>query len=344
MHNLSQSFLTFLLHRFFSFLESRGQPILDLSLYVSSENYTEWTRPALAQIIPWPKQWTLPHRLRDGAKVRSEHLGLSSLDIETAGAEDGDTVARGAGNIPRNLVAKPKETITGMLGKGGHQNQFRLDAVTSDFFEPLRDLVKKNGGQSWVFGTDQASSLDCLLLGYLSLMIPPLMPPRRWLHDALVSRYPVLLEWTNNFRQESFGGPISAADVLFSPTSEKRTSNPCLPWYSPAPASTRDSGLTFLAEILNSLPIFSRYFSDRIRRTPSRSTKVDSTTMVRVPSYPLLGGLGVLGSVLGGFMAYYLYGGSLKSRQRAQQGIGVVKRNMTSQRDFGEAGRMLGLA
>lgn len=347
MHIPYQNFLTFRLHRFFSFLESRGQPLLDLSLHVSSENYTEWTRPALAQILPWPRQWVLPHRLRDGAKLRSEHLGLSSLDIETASTEDGDAVAQGPGNIPRNLVAKPKETVASMLGKGGHQNQFRLDAVTSDFFEPLSDLVKKSGGQSWVFGTDQASSLDCLLLGYISLMNPPLTPPRRWLYDALVSRYPVLLEWTTNFRQECFGGPISAADVLFGPISEKRTSNPCLPWYTPAPTTIQNNGLTFLTEVLDSLPIVSRYFPGRIRRTSPQNTKVDGTkpsTMVHILPYPLLGGLGILGSALGACMSYYLYRSSLNPRQHARQGIGAAERNMTSQRDFGEAGRMLGLA
>ncbi|ERF71669.1 hypothetical protein EPUS_00658 [Endocarpon pusillum Z07020] len=330
---------------FFSFLESRGQPLLDLSLYVSSENYTEWTRPALAQILPWPKQWILPHRLRDAAKVRSEHLGLSSLDIEAASTEDGDTGARGAGNIPKNLVAKPKQTVASMLGKIGQQNQFRLDAVTSDFFEPLSDLVNKSGGQSWVFGTGQASSLDCLLLGYMALMNPPLIPPRRWLQDALVSRYPVLLEWTTNFRQECFGGPVSASDVFSSPTSEMRTSHPCLPWHSPTSVSIQNIGSTFLTASLDSLPIVSRYSSGRIRRTSPQSTKVDGTktTMVHVSPYPLFGGLGVVGSALGAYMAYYMYRGSSKSRSRAQYGTGVAKRNMTSQRDFGEAGRMLGL-
>ena len=345
MHNPFQGSLTLHLCRFSSFLESRGQPLLDLSLYVSSENYTEWTRPALAQILPWSKQWILPHRLRDGAKVRSEHLGLSSLDIETASTEDGNTVAPGAGNIPKNLVANPKQTVAGMLSESGQQNQFRLDAVTSDLFEPLSDLVKKSGGQSWVFGTDQASSLDCLLLGYLALMSPPLIPPRRWLQDALASRYSVLLEWTTNFRQECFGGPVSPADVFSSPTSEMRTSHPCLPWHSPTSVSVENIGSTFLAASLDSLPIVSWYFSSRIRRSSPRNTKVDGTrssTMVHVSPYPLFSGLGIVGSVFGAYMAYYMYKGSLKSRSRAQQSTGLA-RNMTSQRDFGEAGRMLGL-
>lgn len=261
------------------------------------------------------------------------------MDIETASTEDGDTVARGAANIPKNLVAKPKQTIAGMLGKNGQQNQFRLDAVTSDFFEPLSDLVNKSGGQSWVFGTDQASSLDCLLLGYMALMNPPLIPPRRWLQDALVSRYPVLLDWTANFRQECFGGPVSAADVFASPTSEMRTVHPCLPWHSPTSASIQNIGSTFLTASLDSLPIVSRYFSGRIRRTSPLNTKIDGTKSTN----PLFGGLGIVGSALGAYMAYYMYRDSSRSRSRAQHGTGVARRNMTSQRDFGEAGRILGL-
>jgi sorting and assembly machinery component 37 len=343
----SERLLTDLLHSFSSFLESRGQPLLDLSLYVSSENYTEWTSPALAQILQWPQQWITPHGLRDEAKVRSEHLGLSSLDLESFSKEEGDTNARAVGNIPKSLLANQKETVASAIGKGGHQNRFRLDAVTSDLFEPLCDFVERNGSHSWVFGTDQASSLDCLLLAYMSLMSPPLKPPHRWLPDALSTRYPALLEWTTNFRQERFGGPISTADVLSLPASDMPASHRHLPWHPQAPNSVKDIGLTVLSAMFDSLPIVSKYRSDRIVRQSSHDATADNTRAhqaIQASKYPLYSRLGAVGSALGAGLGYLFYTGLLGKGGRTQQARHLHRiRNTTIQRDFGEAGRMLGL-
>lgn len=347
LHDPFERLLTDRVHSFSSFLESRGQPLLDLSLYVCSENYTEWTRPALAQILQWPHQWVVPHKLRDEAKVRSEHLGLSSLDIETASNKDGHTNARDTGYIPKNLVTKPKETVAGMLGKSGHQNQFRLDAVTSDFFEPLWELVKKNGSHSWVFGTDQASSLDCLLLAYMSLMAPPLIPPCNWLQDALSARYPALMQWTTNFRQESFGGPVDPTKLLSMSASNHPASHRDLPWHPQASISMTNIGLTVLKATFDSLPIISRYRSDRIIQASPRDMGTDTTessAMVQTTKYPRYSGLGVTVGALGASMAYCFYMGFFGPQGSVHQ-TDVIRRrrNMTDQRDFGEAGKMLGL-
>lgn len=260
--------------------------------------------------------------------MRSEHLGLSSLDIETAGRKDGATGARGAGNIPRSLLLKQKETVANVLGKTGGRNQFRLDMVTSDFFGPLCDMVKKNGAHSWVLGTDRACSLDCLLLGYLALMSPPLKPPHHWLQDALSAKYPPLLEWATNFRQESFRVAISAADAEFVPPPG---SPQMLPWHPQPPISITDVGLCFLLATFGNLPVISAYRdSSRIIRAFPAATKS-----------ALYGPLRFAGSVLGVSIGYYFY---TCLRGGTQQGHAVSrKRNTTNQRDFGEAGRMLGL-
>jgi hypothetical protein len=301
-------------------------------------------------MLQWPRQWTVPHILRDDAKTRSEHLGLSSLDIEAAEEGDGDTNARGAGNIPKSLIAKPKETVTKLLSKSGQQNQFRLDAVTSDVLEPLCELVEKNGSDSWVFGTDKASSLDCLLLAYLSLMSPPLLPPHRWLQAALTSKYPFLLAWTINFRQECFGGPVDAADVLASSASNTHISHVTLPWHPPAQSSMKNMVLTVLATAFESLPIASEYYPVRFTRIAPGEARTaggdagGAATNQR-KDYPfLLGGLGLAGSALGAATTIY-FREELFGRRKATQRIhNLGRRSMSNQRDFGEAGRMLGLA
>lgn len=68
--------------RFSSFFESRGQPLLDLSLYVSSENYTTCTRSAYANILSWPGSWVTPPELRAAVRNARNILDcrLSTID------------------------------------------------------------------------------------------------------------------------------------------------------------------------------------------------------------------------------------------------------------------------
>ena len=175
-----------------AFLELRGQPLLDLCLYVSSENYNDYTSPALAKVLSWPASWVLPHRLRDRAKRRSEHLGLSGLDIDAARAEDErkkqEEEARLGGQIPKALQ-RTKLTVTSMLGRGVKQSRFRLEAVTDAFLEPLQELL---GDKEWLLG-GEITSLDCLAIGYLALMQGEM--PSRWIAEALGGKYAKLGKW-----------------------------------------------------------------------------------------------------------------------------------------------------
>jgi sorting and assembly machinery component 37 len=270
--------------------------------------------------MQWPQQWIVPHRLRADAKRRSEHLGLSSLDIYAATEEENDRDARGAGNIPKSLLYKPRKTVASMLGQTGARNRIRLDAVTQDFFEPLWELVEKNGSNSWVLGGESATTLDCWLLAYLSLASPPLKPPQNWLEDALLTKYPVLFRWATNFRQECFGSPINPASVLGDPEAGSSVS-PSLSWQAQAPKSVARIGLTILTIIFDSLPMPSWWRSNQILRSspgPDRSA-------TRVPVYTVGLAGGSLSAMIVGCLYYF------------------VARRKASSREFGEAGRMLGL-
>ncbi|KAJ9640160.1 hypothetical protein H2204_003385 [Knufia peltigerae] len=183
---------------FSSFVESRGQPLLDLSLYVSSDNYFNTTRPALAQILPWPNSWVLPHQLRERAKKRSDHLGLSSLDLDNA-QEDQKEDAGLAAHIPKSL-RKPKQTVTSLLGRSTQRNKFRLDAVTAEFLEPLAEML----GDKEFLLAGQESSLDCLILGYLALMQRPRMP-QAWIRDTLRTKHASLGRWAEDHIHQVFG-------------------------------------------------------------------------------------------------------------------------------------------
>lgn len=181
-----------------SFIQSRGRPLLDLYLYVSSENYTACTRPALAKLVYWPNSWFIPHRLRERARKTSEHLGLSGLDVDTAQEEpSNDSIGT---QIPKSL-RKPQQTVNALLGHDRKRSKFRLNAVTDDFLAPLEEAL---GDKQWLI-TNYPSSVDCLCLGYLDLMRLQPKAPQSWLDDALEDRFMKLGEWAGRRREEIFG-------------------------------------------------------------------------------------------------------------------------------------------
>ena len=79
---------------FCTFLQSTATPLVDLSLYVSAENYNKTTSSAYTAILPWYANYTVPPRRRDLARTRTAHMGLSSLDVDTT-AEEGFAPGRG---------------------------------------------------------------------------------------------------------------------------------------------------------------------------------------------------------------------------------------------------------
>jgi len=68
---------------FITFLQSTATPLIDLSLYVSAENYNTATSSAYTAILPWYANYTVPPKRRDLARARTAHMGLSSLDVDT---------------------------------------------------------------------------------------------------------------------------------------------------------------------------------------------------------------------------------------------------------------------
>ena len=226
-----------------AFIVSRGQPLLDLCLYVSSDNYHDCTRPALAKILTWPNSWTIPHRLRDQAKKRSEHLGLNSLDVDTAQEEDEKKERMGlTAQIPKSL-RKPTQTVTTLLGKTQQKNRFRLDTVTDDFLNPLSDMLRN---KKWLLG-DHASSADCLAISYLALMQAPQLK-HGWLGQALRTTHSKLNDWA---RREAAAGFATMADAKSQ-----------LPWQAVAPRSAARIFHDVLESSIGAVPVVSTPFAN----------------------------------------------------------------------------------
>ncbi|EHY52537.1 hypothetical protein HRR83_006971 [Exophiala dermatitidis] len=316
-----------------SFLESRGQPLLDLYLYVSTDNYHGGTRQALAEILTWPNSWSVPHQVRAKAKKRSEHLGLSGLDVDTA-QEDKKEDAVLTAQIPKSL-RKPRQTVSGLLGRNMQKNRFRLDGITSDFFEPLLDAL---GEKEW-FLRDQTSSVDCLALGYLALMQSPNLP-QAWLKDALHNKYAKLDGWARKHSGEIFGGPVDVSVVL-GRKDGLASAGSVLPWQVPRKRNLPQVLQAILENCVTPIPILGSWFSiSDIGQDQSKDLVRHDVTQHRLAQLRRRRDIYVqlLASTcaITGLMGWMLYKGILH----------IPRRTPTTPkgRSFGEAGALLGLA
>ena len=326
---------------FSSFVESQGQPLLDLSLYVSSENYTNVTRASYGELLHWPSQWFTPHGIRAVARKRSDHLGLSSLDVDTEASQDG---ASGSENIPKSLMSRQKETVSSLLGRPTHKNQFRLDALTSAFYEPLESLM---GTKEYLLSRSSASSLDCLATGYLSLMVYPKLP-HEWTKASMQTKYPKLAEYTKKTAEAFYGPPVHVSEAFKevddSISGGKGSQISKLPWQIPPKASFSTMGTMILSSIADNMPVVNQLRADRQLKEAATDPTLDSydkrqlETIAQGRTREIYSQIATVGGVLGLFMTYLFYEGIVEWPGRSRQ-----EDDKDSNRNFGEAGSMLGL-
>ncbi|RAL58907.1 hypothetical protein DID88_009327 [Monilinia fructigena] len=220
-----------------AFIQVHGQPLLDLSLYVSSHNYSEITRPIFNTIQSFPLPYLTPPHLRTGAKKRTEYLGLSSLDIDT---EDGDK-SREPSIIPESL-RRGKQTVSSLLAASPETNaQIRLDALATDFFESIQEL---KGKKEYLVSNDHMSSIDCLALGFMSLMLYPNLP-QPWLAKTMREKFPDLVKWVEELKNEVFGGVVNVDDAMLTKSANANAvqqKKMHLPWQAPEISCGEETG------------------------------------------------------------------------------------------------------
>lgn len=263
---------------FSSFIESRGQVLLDLSLYVSSQNYWGNTSPAYGNLLQWPNQWIFPPKLHSAAKARTEHLGLSSLDLQAMEEQrqSEHSAAVAAGRVPKNLIARPRDTVSKLLGRTAQQNHFRLEALTAEFFEPLEAML---GQKAYLLAAEEdemPSSLDCVALGYLSLaLVPELTFP--WLRDAMRTKSPRVAAYTERVRRRCFGQTRVEVAHAFSPQSAPSS----LPWRTPSRISVAAVSSTLLDTLAESTPFLRNIRTHNKLKAGAQSPDADLSDLER---------------------------------------------------------------
>ncbi|KAL2074277.1 hypothetical protein VTL71DRAFT_8055 [Oculimacula yallundae] len=290
---------------FSSFVDSHGQPLLDLSLFVSSQNYTTTTRPLYNTILPFPLPYLTPPSLRAAAKLRTSHLGLSSLDIDTSPTTDTN-----ASIIPSSLRI-PKPSISTLLASSPETSaQIRLTALAEDFLLPIQQL---RGKKAFMVSETQFSSLDCLVLGYLALMLVPELP-QPWLRRTMRERFPGLCEWTEGMREKCFGkGSVGLEDAFLvqggkeselESRMKRLRGKGHLPWKQPYNRGAVDVGGVFLSGLAESVPVVGSWGRSTRMKSHGASTEEEDNSAWRY--------WGLVGSVIAGLgmgVGYLLHSG-----------------------------------
>ncbi|KAB2107550.1 hypothetical protein AG0111_0g3863 [Alternaria gaisen] len=256
---------------FITFLQSTATPLIDLSLYVSAENYNTTTSSAYTAILPWYANYTVPPKRRDLARARTAHMGLSSLDVDTT-AEEGFAPGRGTASseyeAAKRAAGIPTESqpnamsigrgkgLGGLLGGQVYAARFRLDALSGELLDPLSDLLGKH---DYLFRGDKPSSLDCLAFGYLSLLYYPPVP-QAWLREILQTKYPRIVAYIGRLHENLFRSEhVSSADIWSVSAGVKKTPrSTSLPWTARS-GTLASSTLAGAKEILGNIPGLSMF-------------------------------------------------------------------------------------
>jgi len=210
--------------------------------------------------------------------------------------------------------------VSSLLGKSGQREQFRLEAVTSELFAPLEELM---GGRKWLLGTERLSSLDCLVIGYLSLIQVPNVP-HDWLRRAMSDKYSLLNAWFDGARKEALGNAHSDD----------------LPWRALEPPTMGLRAFAVLEQTLDAIPLVGdwRNSEQQLRRWSAPGLDHESRHLAAVAAKrnrDVFTRLLAAGVGCGTLLMYLIWAGTLRLPGRRVQKNG--------RRDFGAAGAMLGI-
>ena len=322
--------------RFSSFVDINGRLVLDLTLFVSSENYTSTTRPAYSSLLQWPDQWFVTPQKRSAALARTDHLGFSLLDLDNMNDEQWKNMSTSAGSgaIPQSLKWS-SPTVTDLVKQPQHATRFRLDALADGFFRPLHQLL---GKKRYMLSANKPCSLDCVAYAYLALAYTPQFP-HAWAAEAMKARYPELCDYVHRLSKESFGGPVSVSHALGSEAGQSKPHAEgvsSLPWGKPDSRGFSAAALSLVRGALHSMPSAGHFQTDKMvldnaGAEEQSQSAVSDTSAKNLNIVPVLIGVGSTLAAVGAYLHYFRVPSNPDPRRKTLL-------------ELGEAGAMLDLA
>ncbi|KAH9826796.1 metaxin-like protein [Teratosphaeria destructans] len=268
-----------------SFLQARAQTLLDISLYVSFENYST-TRSAFTKLLPWYANYIVPPQRRAAARQRTQHLGISSIDVDNVHESMGlgDGVGKEEGKLfeaetqkRASLLLPRKDTISSLLLRPGHSAVFKLHILADNFFEPMQEMLRD---RDHLLGGSELSAVDCLAYGYLALMLYANVP-QDWLAATLRTKYANLVAYVerihntlNLYTKTESVLSMQGLETDASREDHRHSDGMSLPWSVASSSSFVTIITSTVAELVSHIPLIA----------PS-STTVTHTRDVKQPSW-----------------------------------------------------------
>ena len=267
-----------------SFLESHAQTLLDILLFVSYENYVT-TRSEFTKILPWYANYTIPPKLRTAARERTDHLGISSIDVDDVHEDlsnrpssfdvGKEKTLEAEAQKRTSLLLPRKDTVRSLLWRPQHSAVFKLHALADNFFGPLQDILGKN---EYLLGTEEIQIVDCLAYGYLSLMLYPKLP-QDWLASTAHGKYPRLAKYTERIHQQ-LHMHTDAVEVMTLGKCKSENEiekvriawDMKLPWGPPAISGVVNVAKTITRDIASHVPILNKQV-ELISASPQKHDK-----------------------------------------------------------------------
>jgi sorting and assembly machinery component 37 len=255
-----------------SFITTHAPTLLSISLYVSSENYRLSTRPAFTALLPWHANYILPPRRRTAARAMTDHLNISSIDVDSVHEDNNSSLGGGVGKDPNqqgfetqakdraSLLLPRKDTIRSLLQRPEHAAIFRLHAVAEEFFAPLRDMMGEEN--EFLLGTDEPTEMDCLAYGFLSLMLFPEVP-QAWLAKTMREKHGNLVRFVERMHEKlQLATKVEdVMDLAHCATQEnvrgrRKARSMELPWSPPAKPTILETVRRISTELVEQIPYF----------------------------------------------------------------------------------------
>ncbi|CAZ83161.1 unnamed protein product [Tuber melanosporum] len=186
---------------FGTYIESEGGKLLDLSMYLTDENF-DVLRGVLAKLLPVPARYYFPGVLRREARRRCDGLISAS---SSASAVDAATPLPQASAMTAMALPAAKEKISAKAVA----EKIKQVAIAANFLRTMQSLL---GGRTYFFG-DKPSSLDCLAAGYLSLALYAELP-NGWLREEMLARHHGLCKYVDGVRGQMLGDGVDVAAVI----------------------------------------------------------------------------------------------------------------------------------
>lgn len=186
----------------------------------------------------------------------------------------------------------------------------------------------------------QFSSLDCLALGFLSLMLTPELP-QPWLAKTMKKKFPNLCTWVQDLRKEIFSASVSLNDAFLTKLGDSELdirlkrlrAKGHLPWKAADNGGALGAGTAFVSSVADSMPIVGQLRRNTRMRQHGGRTSDDDTQSI---SWQHLGLIGSFIAGLGLVAGYMFHEGLLpygKPVDEPEKGKGLDS--------FGEAGEAL---